>query len=191
MKKSTLLLLALWMGGTLSAQPTQPAMPNRPPTDGQPARISETTQTPQAATAPAAMQRHPQTGAIMAKPERYLYAELIGSHLPSCKGDGVILDFGQSAAALNCNWITDEKGRKILFNSMVEALNYMIRQRWEFVQAYTSGNDNDKTHYLLRIRTEEIPDRLRSQLPPPPVGTDAESVACADDRPTPDVPAAH
>ena len=179
------------MGGTLSAQPTQPTMPNRPPTDGQPARISETAQTPQAATAPTAMQRHPQTDAIMAKPERYLYAELIGSHLPSCKGYEVILDFGQSVSAGNCNRITDEKGRRILFNSMVEALNYMIRQRWEFVQAYTSGNDNDKTHYLLRIRTEEIPDRLRPQLPPVPVGTDAATAACTEDRPVPDASAAH
>lgn len=113
----------------------------------------------------------PAPGAIMAKSPRYLYAELIGSHLPSNKGCKVILDFGQKTEAWNYNWITDSRDRNIRFNSMVEALNYMIRQKWEFVQAYTSGADNDNTHYLLRIRTEEIPAEIRKALPSAPTGT--------------------
>lgn len=110
------------------------------------------------------------SGSVMAKPVHYLYAELIGSHLPSHKKGGVIFDFGQATAAWSYNWVTDEQGRKIRFDSMVEALNYMIRQRWEFVQAYSSGSDSEYVHYLLRIRAEDIPESLRKQLPPVPDG---------------------
>lgn len=172
MKKCAILLMALWMSGTLNAQTSQPAATDQPSPDGQTVQTSGIPQTAQAAPAPNSMQRRPQTSGIMAKPERYLYAELIGSHLPSYRGDGVIFDFGQTTGAWSYNWLTDEQGRKIRFDSMVEALNYMLRQRWEFVQAYTSGKDNEKTHYLLRIRTEEIPDLLRIQLPSTPDGSD-------------------
>lgn len=112
----------------------------------------------------------PNTGALMAKPVRYLYAEIIGDHLPNYKTNKVIIDFGQESKVLKNNWICDSKGRRIQFNSTIEALNYMIRQKWEFVQAYTSGPDNDNTHFLLRIRVEEIPDEIRQQLPNTPIG---------------------
>lgn len=108
---------------------------------------------------------------VMAKPERYLYAELIGSDRPAYKGYEVIFDFGQATTKWSYNYITDENGLKIRFNSMVEALNYMVRQQWEFVQAYsTLDGDTAYIHYLLRIRVEEIPAALRRQLPPVPNG---------------------
>lgn len=116
-------------------------------------------------------QTAPAQGALMQKPERYLYAELIGSHMPSNKGCKVILDFGQETEGWKFNWITDPHNRNIRFNSIVEALNYMIRQKWEFVQAYTSGADNENTHYLLRIRVEELPAEIRNALPPAPSGS--------------------
>ncbi len=171
MKKSAILLLGLLMSVTLTAQPSQPATTAQRPTGGQ---IAAGPQTSEAARTPSAPQRRPQTGAMMAKPEHYLYAELIGDHLPQYNGSKIIFDFGQATDAWSYNWLTDEQGRKIRFDSMVEALNYMIRQRWEFVQAYTSGEENEYTHYLLRIRAEEIPEHLRTQLPPVPDGTDAD-----------------
>lgn len=143
MKKGILLLAGLLLSGMLAAQNVEPdPVPVPAPT----------------------------TGAVMAKPVRYLYAELIGDHLPNYKTSKVIFDFGQDNRALRYNWITDSQGRKIHFNSVVEALNYMIRQKWEFVQAYTSGPDNDNTHYLLRIRVEEIPEEIRQQIPSTPIG---------------------
>lgn len=108
---------------------------------------------------------------VMAKPERYLYAELISSDRPAYKGNKVIFDFGQPTTKWSYNYITDENGLKIRFNSIVEALNYMVRQQWEFVQAYsTFDGDTAAIHYLLRIRVEEIPAALRRQLPPVPNG---------------------
>lgn len=119
----------------------------------------------------------PDRGALMAKPVRYLYAEIIGDHLPNYKNNKVIIDFGQETKALKNNWLTDTQGRRINFNSTVEALNFMLRQGWEFVQAYTSGPDNDYTHYLLRIRVENIPQEIRAQLPSTPIGRPAHDAA--------------
>ena len=56
----------------------------------------------------------------------YLYCEIIGSHLPSYRGDGVLFDFGQKTEAWAYNWLTDAEGHKLVFGSVVEALNYMV-----------------------------------------------------------------
>jgi len=47
--------------------------------------------------------------------------------------------------------IVDENGKPITFNSMVDAMNYMGKLDWEFVQAYivTEGNQNIY-HWLMK-----------------------------------------
>lgn len=44
----------------------------------------------------------------------------------------------------------------------------MIRQGWEFVQAYASGKEGDIAHYLLRIAPERQTDAQRAGLLAPP-----------------------
>lgn len=196
MKKGIFLLLGVLMSGTLAAQSaatdaarsgsvapatetteafridsdeTTAEAPQFPRTEPNPqAPQSARTYAPsvQGATTARTASPSPQTAAVMAKPVRYLYAELVGNgDFPSPKGDRVILDFGQSTEMWKNNWLKDPKGLNIRFNSMVEALNYMIRQKWEFVQAYTTGAEHDILHYLLRIRVEELPAWIRKQLP--------------------------
>ncbi|QMU30429.1 hypothetical protein [Adhaeribacter radiodurans] len=47
--------------------------------------------------------------------------------------------------------IKDMKGKDIQFNYMVEALNFMTKNGYEFIQAYTSIEEEQSIyHYLLK-----------------------------------------
>lgn len=94
----------------------------------------------------------------------YAYCEIIGNHLPSYNGEGVLFDFGQQTATWAYNWLQNSEGQKIIFNSNIEALNYMICQGWNFVQAFTSGEKNQNIHYLLRIQTSRLTESQLQQL---------------------------
>ncbi len=95
----------------------------------------------------------------------YVYCEIIANHLPTT-GKPVLLDFGQKTNALSYNKLCDENGEKLKFNSGIEALNYMVSHDWEFVQAYTSGEENNMVHYLLRIPTAQLNEMWRQALIP-------------------------
>lgn len=67
----------------------------------------------------------------------------------------VALDYGQETKFFGGTdaRLKDESGRIQAFNSVVDALNYMSSQGWEFVNAFvitTSGQN--VYHYLLRRR---------------------------------------
>jgi hypothetical protein len=51
--------------------------------------------------------------------------------------------------------VRDENGKKVIFNSMVDALNFMTKYGYEFVTAYalTVGNQN-VYHFLLKRKKE-------------------------------------
>lgn len=89
-------------------------------------------------------------------PAPHYYCEIMANHLPTHRDNGVLFDFGQRTGAWKYNYLTNEDGDRLLFASGIEALNFMVGLGWEFVQVYTSGEDNQITHYLLRI----APDRL-------------------------------
>lgn len=86
------------------------------------------------------------------------YAQIIGfSRLLSSKIT-VRLDFGQERTLFGsrrATQIIDENGNPIIFTSMIDALNFMHQQGYEFVQAYTETiNEEHETHYLLRKKKE-------------------------------------
>jgi len=64
------------------------------------------------------------------------------------------IDFGQFRSIWEDNRLKDPTtGQRIIFNSMIDALNYMGDQGWEFVQAYAfwmGGNSGNVYHYLLK-----------------------------------------
>lgn len=81
------------------------------------------------------------------------YAELLGYEKGLFTNKvKVNVDFGQEVSF----WkrgdmrIVDENGKDIVFNSMVDAMNFMGKHGWQFVQAYvvTHGNQN-VYHWLL------------------------------------------
>lgn len=98
----------------------------------------------------------------------HVYCEITAHHLPTHRDNGVLFDFGQKTEVLKYNYLTDAAGNRLLFNSGIEALNYMVCRGWEFVQAYASGDNNGLTHYLLRIAPARLTAEQRAALLAPP-----------------------
>jgi hypothetical protein len=72
-----------------------------------------------------------------AQQKNYVYCQLLGTGKIFSTQVTVQADFGQKTSFWKgVDYMRDEKGKKIIFNSMVDAMNYMGLQGWEFVQAY-------------------------------------------------------
>jgi len=63
------------------------------------------------------------------------------------------IDFGQERNFLTNTRLTDQNGAPIIFESMIDAINFMNGYGWEFVNAYviTVGNQN-VYHWILKRR---------------------------------------
>lgn len=88
----------------------------------------------------------------------YVYCQIIQSGSAKDNKIQVRVDYGQEIISKQYNLITSPNGRSPLkFNSMIDALNYMSEQGWEFVQAYVtifdSGNGST-IHWILKKRKE-------------------------------------
>lgn len=86
--------------------------------------------------------------------EEYVYCQIVGKGRLFSLKISIEIDFGQSRSFFVDNrTLRNEDGSRKIFNSMVDALNYMSSDGWDFVQAYTItiGNQN-VYHYLLRMR---------------------------------------
>ena len=66
------------------------------------------------------------------------------------------IDYGQEQKWFkqNARQLRDTEGNKIVFNSMIDALNYMMQLGWKFEQAYVItipgfGGNQNVYHYLL------------------------------------------
>lgn len=67
------------------------------------------------------------------------------------------VDFGQEWSFWkDKRSLRDENGKKIVFNSVIDALNYMSADGWKFVNAYaiTVGSQN-VYHYVMRRELTE------------------------------------
>lgn len=87
---------------------------------------------------------------------RFIYCELIGAQKFMSTKIMVAIDFGQETGLFEDLRLRDEQTGKVkTFNSMIDALNYMGEDGWEFVQAYiaTSGESN-VYHWLLKKRKQ-------------------------------------
>jgi hypothetical protein len=81
----------------------------------------------------------------------WAYAELLGYKKFLSTKVNVEIDYGQASNIFQNDMMVDETGKAITFNSMVDAMNYMGKLDWEFVQAYivTEGNQN-VYHWLMK-----------------------------------------
>ncbi len=114
-------------------------------------------------------------GELPAAVPEYLYCRIISSHLPQPWGDTVFFDFGQETGYWRFNMLTDSEGGELVFNSGIQALNYMTARGWEFVQAYTSGEKNEYVHMLLRIAAAELPAPALSEALAEPRSTSGKA----------------
>lgn len=89
---------------------------------------------------------------VSSQQKNYAYCQLVGTGKFLSSKVSVQVDFGQETSFWKgVDYLKDENGKKISFNSMVDAMNYMGQQSWEFVQAYVvTVNNQNVYHWLLR-----------------------------------------
>ena len=65
----------------------------------------------------------------------------------------VTVDYGQKTSFLESQLIKDAEGKQMIFNSMIDALNFMEANGWEYINntEYTLGNAH-VSHFLLKKR---------------------------------------
>ena len=62
------------------------------------------------------------------------------------------VDYGQAIKLFQPQLIRGSDGKSVIFNSMIDALNFMERNGWEYVNNYAiaDGTGGSVYHYLLR-----------------------------------------
>lgn len=96
---------------------------------------------------------------------KYVYAEIVGELRFMSKKVTIEIDYGQSTSFFESNKLKNEDGKNKVFNSMVDAMNYMGALGWEFQQAYvvTMGQQN-VYHWLMRKQFSELSDSVKEEM---------------------------
>ena len=94
---------------------------------------------------------------LSANAQGKIYCELLGTQQFLSKKVTVQVDFGQETRYFADNRLVDADGKVIVFNSMVDAMNYMGTLGWEFEQAYvvTVGQQNVYHWLMSKVIDEE------------------------------------
>lgn len=103
---------------------------------------------------------------MFSQEKNYIYCELVGTGKFLSNKVNVQVDFGQATSFWKgVGYLKDDKGKAITFNSMVDAMNYMGREGWEFVQAYVVTTSNQNVyHWLLKQEVEkEVLDEIKAE----------------------------
>ena len=96
---------------------------------------------------------------IKSDSSKFTYCELVGTARLLSNKVTVEIDFGQATRFFSDKRYKDPStGKPVIFNSMVDALNFMGKDRWEFVQAYivtigSSTSSQNVYHFLLKKET--------------------------------------
>ena len=101
---------------------------------------------------------------------RKVYCELLGTQKFMSTKVTISVDFGQERKFFGDNRMVDENGNVQVFNSMVDAMNYMGSLGWEFEQAYVvtvggGAGASNVYHWLLSkyVGEEGDPNTLKSR----------------------------
>ncbi|MCU0434048.1 MAG: hypothetical protein MUC87_11380 [Bacteroidia bacterium] len=79
------------------------------------------------------------------------YCMIMGTRMLLSNKVTITIDYGQETKIFSDTRIKDETGKVEKFNSMIDALNYMSEQGWEFVNAYPITTSNSLVyHYILK-----------------------------------------
>ena len=81
------------------------------------------------------------------------YVQIVGANKPFSSKLTVAIDFGQETKFLSSKEVVlkDAQGKPVVFNSMIDALNFMSKNGYEFVNAYIITVSNQHVyHYILK-----------------------------------------
>jgi hypothetical protein len=83
------------------------------------------------------------------------YVQIVGTAKLLSNKIRIQIDFGQEDKFFSSKdtQVKDENGKQMIFNSMIDAMNFMSKNGYDFVEAYaiTVANQN-VYHYLLKKR---------------------------------------
>jgi hypothetical protein len=86
------------------------------------------------------------------------YVQIVGTSKPLTNKITVEIDFGQETKSFPTDKevkIKDANGKNMLFNSMVDALNFMAKNGYEFVQAYALNMSNSQNTYYYILHKKK------------------------------------
>jgi len=102
---------------------------------------------------------HAQTPSDSTKTSKFVYCELIGVPKLLSTNVSVYIDYGEQTKNFQDSKMKDVQTLKLrTFNSMVDALNYMGNNGWEFVQAYLVPQNI--YHWLLKKKNDQTTSRF-------------------------------
>jgi hypothetical protein len=84
------------------------------------------------------------------------YVLIVGTRKLIGNGVTIELDFGQLNKLFSNSdtRLVDANGKQVVLNSMIDALNYMSKNGYEFVDAYAISTGNQNVyHWLLRKKS--------------------------------------
>lgn len=83
--------------------------------------------------------------------DKFMYCQIVGTSKFMSSKVTIEIDFGQARGLWSDNRLRGEDGKPIVFNSMIDAMNWMGNDGWEFMQAYvlTVGQQN-VYHWILK-----------------------------------------
>ena len=86
-----------------------------------------------------------------------MYCSLVGTAKPFSTKVTVQVDFGEDMGRgfLKDNRLKGEDGKPIVFNSMIDALNYMGQMGWVFEQAYVVSNAQQQVYTYIMSKDAE------------------------------------
>ena len=97
------------------------------------------------------------------------HVEIVGTSKVVGSKMNIDIDFGQQNKLFlgTSRQIKDSDGKSMEFSSMIDALNFMSKSGYEFVQAYVVTINNQVAyHYLLRKKKQRArPDGLHISKP--------------------------
>ena len=88
------------------------------------------------------------------------YVQIIGEFKPFRTKLMIRIDFGQKIKLFSSgdeSFIKDKDGQVLDFNSMIDALNFMSKNGFEFVTAYVATIDTQNVyHYVLKNKKRTV-----------------------------------
>jgi hypothetical protein len=88
--------------------------------------------------------------------EKYQYCMIVGKQKILSTKVIIEVDYGQKQGIWGVPTHRDDDGKVQSFNSMMDALNYMGEQGWEFVQAIMLGEGGNYVYrFIMRRKVDE------------------------------------
>lgn len=100
------------------------------------------------------------------KAPSFVYCEIVGFQKLLTNKITIKIDFGEHMKAFADNRIVDPAtGKPRVFNSMIDALNFMGKEGWEFVQAYNvPQGEVNYFHYLMKKPFADLDEAEKSEI---------------------------